>query len=73
MSSTGEIHEYIQNVLEKGDHGENRVIVCNAETLNHALDQHSDRIGALYYPDHKLIGFDVVIPKLRRSSLSMRN
>ncbi len=55
MSSTGEIHEYIQNVLEKGDHGENRVIVCNAETLNHALDQHSDRIGALYYPDHKLI------------------
>jgi len=41
-----DVHDYIQRVLEKGDHGRNRILVCDAKTLNHALEKHAERIGA---------------------------
>ncbi len=50
MSSVSEIHEYIQKVLERGDHGPNRVMLCDAKTLNH---HHAEGIGA-YSSNHYL-------------------
>ena len=40
-----DIHDYIHRVLEKKDHGRNRVLICDAKTLNHALEKYAEQIG----------------------------
>ena len=40
-----DVHDYIQRVLQKGDHGRNRVLICDAQTLNHALESNLQGIG----------------------------
>jgi hypothetical protein len=40
-----ELHQYIHNVLEKGDHGKSRIIEFDAPTFNDAIDRHAAKIG----------------------------
>ena len=42
-----DIHDYIRRALEKNDHGRNRVLVCDAKTLNDALEKHLQLIGEI--------------------------
>lgn len=72
MSSVNEIHEYIQNVLERGDHGPNRVMLCDAKTLDQALDHHAEGIGALTDNEHRF-QVDPSHAQLNHSSLTTRN
>jgi len=41
------VHDYIQRALQKGDHGRNRVLICDAQTLNDALEKYLQEIGAV--------------------------
>jgi len=44
-----DIQDYIQRALEKGDHGRNRVLTCDAKTLNDALEKNLQLIGEVLF------------------------
>lgn len=45
MSFPSKVHEYIHNVLGKGDHGPNRIISSDANTLNDAMEKYAQQIA----------------------------
>ena len=46
MSVQNDPHNYIHGVLQRNDHGPYRRISCDLTTLNDAIQQHAERIGA---------------------------
>ena len=40
-----ELHDYIHNVLETGDHGPYRVLKFEISDLNDVIEHHSKKIG----------------------------
>jgi hypothetical protein len=45
MVDSHSLHDYIHNVLEKGDHGDYRHLSFDLPTLNEVIDKHAERIG----------------------------
>jgi hypothetical protein len=46
---TNDLHEYIHNVLDTGDHGSHRLIKLDLPTLNDAIEKHVEPIGMYNY------------------------
>ena len=53
-----DLFEYIKGVLETGDHGPDRIIDFDLETLNRAIEENAEAIGA--FPQY-LLSFQMLI------------
>jgi hypothetical protein len=49
--ASDQLHDYIHNVLETGDHGPHRHIIVDKATLNDAIDKHRPRIASFIKHD----------------------
>jgi hypothetical protein len=45
LLETNDLHDYIHDVLNTGDHGSHRLILFDLPTLNNAIEKHADTIG----------------------------
>ena len=44
-TAMSDLHDYIHNVLETGDHGPYRIIEFDIPTLNNIIERHAKKIG----------------------------